>query len=220
LDWFATNGPGVYDLWENSPLRWEDSESHTEDIIDLMFPGDPLLCVAFDNYNFATRRREAWRGKLSRRGLIVPSPMIATSGRTSTGKESQHTLEATGPRIYLVIEHDFKPNRLDQPTVDQWLKDGREIIDVYAAIHNFLAGLMPLACIVFSGKVSVHGFYLVAGWPEVEQLVFMQTAVRLGADAHYWTNRSQFARMPDGTRMDNGARQVCFYFNPQNCFRA
>src|SRR6516165_2154543 len=78
LNWLAEHGPGIYDLWENSPFRWEDSESHTEEIIDLMFPGDPWLCIGFDNYNFATRRREAWRGILAHRGLIVPSPMIAT----------------------------------------------------------------------------------------------------------------------------------------------
>jgi hypothetical protein len=203
-------------LWENSPLRWEDSDSHTEEIIDLMFPGDPWLCTGFDNYNFATRRREAWRGKLAHRGLIVPSPMIAAFGHASNGKLSQHSLEATGLRVYLVIEHDFESK---EPAVDYWIGEGRSIIDVCAAVHNYLASLMPLCCVNFTGNKGLHGFYLVAGVPESETLAFMYTAAGLGADTHHWTNRSQFARMPDGTRMDTGARQVCFYFNPQNSFR-
>jgi hypothetical protein len=218
LGWLAMNGPGIYDLWENSPLRWEDSEFHTEEIIDRMFPdSDSLLCVAFDTYNFATRRREEWRGKLARHGLIVPSPMTAVWGRTKSGELSQHSLEAVGPRVYLVIEHDFEPNRPDQPGVDQWLRDGHEIIDVCAAVHNYLPSLLPLACVTSSGGKSLHGFYLVEGRPESDQLTFMREAIRLGACLCHWTNRSQFARIPDGTRGDNGERQTCFYFNPQNC---
>ena len=42
----------LYDAWERSPVRFEDSESHAEEIIDVGFPGDPLLCVGLDNYDF------------------------------------------------------------------------------------------------------------------------------------------------------------------------
>jgi hypothetical protein len=41
----------------------------------------------------------------------------------------------------------------------------------------------------------------------------MAHAVTLGADPKLWT-RSQFARMPDGTR-DNGQRQTVYFFNPE-----
>jgi hypothetical protein len=41
---------------------------------------------------------------------------------------------------------------------------------------------------------------------------FMDYAVSLGADKATWT-RSQFVRMPDGTR-DNGKRQTPYYFDP------
>jgi len=39
------SGAGLVDLWEISPVRFENNESHTEEIIDAIFPGDPLLCV-------------------------------------------------------------------------------------------------------------------------------------------------------------------------------
>jgi hypothetical protein len=41
----------------------------------------------------------------------------------------------------------------------------------------------------------------------------MRYAVSLGADKQLWT-RSQFARMPDGTR-DNGNRQVVYFFHKE-----
>ena len=59
--------------------------------------------------------------------------------------------------------------------------------------------------------VYCEGCYC-AGRPEEKLRTFMEYAVSLGADRAMWT-RSQFARMPDGTR-DNGNRQTVFYFNP------
>jgi hypothetical protein len=38
-------GAGLVDLWEISPIRIENSESHTDEILDAIFPGDPLLWV-------------------------------------------------------------------------------------------------------------------------------------------------------------------------------
>jgi hypothetical protein len=40
----ASHG-GLVDLWEASPVRFEDNKSRTEEIIDALFPGNPLLCV-------------------------------------------------------------------------------------------------------------------------------------------------------------------------------
>ena len=41
-----TSGVGLVDLWEISPVRFDDNERHTEEIIDTLFPGNPLLCGA------------------------------------------------------------------------------------------------------------------------------------------------------------------------------
>ncbi len=35
---------GLADLWELSKLRLEDNTAHTEETIDRLFPGNPLLC--------------------------------------------------------------------------------------------------------------------------------------------------------------------------------
>jgi hypothetical protein len=127
--------------------------------------------------------------------LLVPSPMSAQTGMTQDGKESEHTLSNTGARRFLVIE-----------------QDGGNA-DEQAAILLHLAARAPLVLAVHSGSKSIHGWFMAAGQPEERLRRFMRDAVALGADPAMWT-RSQFARMPDGTR-DNGKRQAVYFFNPE-----
>lgn len=188
------SGAGLHDLWENSPVRFEDGEPHTEEIIDALFPGNPWLCVGASDHDFKTRHRDELRGKLSAFALIVPSPMTRQTGKTQEGKTSEHTLDATGPRRSLVVE-------FDSGTTDD-----------HAALLLHLAEHAPLAVAVYSGGKSLHGWFYCGGQSEDAMRRFMRYAVSLGADPATWT-RSQFVRMPDGTR-DNGARQVVYFFNP------
>jgi len=188
-----TSGAGLVDLWEILPVRFEDNKQHTEEIIDAIFPGDPLLCAGRSSCEFATRSREEWRGDLAALQLIVPSLMTARTGHTQDGKESAHTLETTGPRRFLVIEQDGGT------------------IDEQAAILLHLAKRAPLSLAVHSGSKSIHGWFYCVGQTEERLRAFVQYAVSLGADRATWT-RSQFVRMPDGTR-DNGERQTVFFFN-------
>jgi hypothetical protein len=221
IDRIVRTGPGAYDAWEDSLWRWEDEASHAEEIIDHIFPGDPLLCCGWASWNFETRRRSAWHGLLSEMPLIVPNPMVSKSGLTMEGKESQHTLEATSKRIYQVVEFDFSPtDRNGTPTVyapllARWRADGISTLDACAALSAHLARRLP-SWVLFldSGGKSGHAWFNVRGLPNQAQREFFSQAVRLGADAQLWT-RSQFVRMPDGHR-ENGRQQSVFYFNPQN----
>jgi hypothetical protein len=188
------SGAGLVGLWEISPVRLEDSEPHTEEIIDALFPGDPLLCAGKSNCDFGTRSRSEWRGKLAALQFIVPSPMTKRVGRTQEGKESAHALETTGSRRFLVIEQDTGT------------------IDDQAAVLLHLAERAPLALAVHSGSKSIHGWFYCVGQSEEKLRRFMQHPVSLGADRATWT-RSQFVRIPDGTR-DNGKRQTAYFFNP------
>ncbi len=185
-------GFGLSDLWESSPIRFE--EPATEWLIDQLFPGSPLLCCGKTAFDFATKTREEWRGTLSDLALIVPSAMSSPTGHTQDGKESPHCLSNTGSRQYLVVE-------FDQGTPDQ-----------HAAVLAHLAEKAVLAMAVHSGNKSLHGWFAVHGLPEAKVRSFFCYAVALGADPHLWT-RSQFVRMPDAIR-DNGRRQSVFYFNP------
>ena len=188
------SGQFLVDLWEASPRRLEDNASHTEEIIDALFMGDPLLCCGKSSMEFDTKLRSEWRGEFSDLAFIVPSPMTARRGLTQDGKESAHALTITGPRRFLVVE-------FDHGTADE-----------QAAILLRLAKFAPLALAVHSGGRSIHGWFFCAGQTESRLRRFMAYAVSLGADPKLWT-RSQFARMPDGRR-DNGKRQTVYFFAP------
>jgi len=187
------DGGGLADLWEASRVRIEDNTQHTEQITDALFPGNPLLCAGKSNSEFDTKPRESWRGELSKLQLIVPSPMSAIAGLTKDGRESKHALANTGQRRLLICE-------FDTGTTDE-----------HSALLLHLGTFAPLVCAVHSGGKSLHGwFYVEKSAPEkVEK--FFRYAVSLGADPMTWT-KSQFVRMPDGTR-DNGNRQTVYFLN-------
>jgi hypothetical protein len=189
-----SDGSALVDLWEASPVRFDDNSAHTEALIDRLFPGDPLLCCGLSKKKFATRSREQWRGKLSSLQLIVPSPMTARNGLTKHNKPSEHALSITGPRRYLVVE-------FDQGDADH-----------HAALLLHLAAAAPMSLVVHSGEKSLHGWFYCLGQPEEKLRRFFNYAVSLGADRATWCS-SQFVRMPDGLR-DNAKRQVVYYFNP------
>lgn len=188
-------GVGLVGLWEASPFRLESNESQSEEIIDVLFPGNPLLCCGKSNSDFDTKEREAWRGQLAELSLIVPSQMSSMTGLTKAGKPSKHTLSNTGPRRFLVIEFDSGD------------------FDEHATLLLHLARFGPLVLAVHSGNKSLHGWFYVQGRAHEKVWRFMQYAVALGADPATWT-KSQFVRMPEGTR-DNGNRQVVYFFHPQ-----
>lgn len=187
------DGGGLVDLWELSRIPIEDNEQHTEEIIDSLFPGNPLLCCGESQSVFDTKPREEWRGRLAQLQFVVPSPMSAVTGLTQGGYESKHALSSTGPRRFLVCE-------FDEGTVDE-----------QAALLIHLAGFAPLVCALHSAGKSMHGWFLVENQPEDKILRFFRYAVALGADDATW-RRSQFVRMPDGAR-DNGRRQTVFFLN-------
>ena len=179
------------DLRQQSPVKFEGDDSHTEEIIDAIWPGNPLLCCGKNAYkDFATRRREVWRGNLSRCAFIVPNPQLKVLGRTKEGKESQHqhTLESTGRRIYHVIEFDFAEFAPDgstetnlTPLVREWQTQGITVGDACAALHLHLSVARPLVLVTHSGGKSLHGWYGCFDRTTEQNRQFMEYAVMIGA---------------------------------------
>ena len=98
----AHTGNGLVDLWEASPVRLDSNEPNTDEIIDLLFPGNPLLCCAWSRHRFDTRTRENWY-KLQDLQFIVPSPMTAKQGVTRRreavcSRSEQHWAKAISNR--------------------------------------------------------------------------------------------------------------------------
>jgi hypothetical protein len=186
IEAIVNKGPGLNAFERLSPVTWTDSAPHTEEIIDLLFPGNPLLCIGRTKYLFGTMRRERWRGRLPACQFIVPSPMTSHYGLTQDGRKSHHTLANTGPRRFLIVEFDSGD------------------FDQHAALLWHLRRFRPLVLAVHSGNKSLHGWFNCAGEDDQQLLGFMRRAVELGADQATWT-KSQFVRLPDGRR-ENGKR--------------
>jgi hypothetical protein len=189
------SGGGLVDLWEISPVRFEDNVAHTEQIIDALFPTNPFLCCAETTTTARTERREEWRGHMSELQLIVPNPMTATAEVNQSGEVSPRCLANTGLRRFVIAEFDAGT------------------LDEHAALLLHLAERAPLALAVFSGSKSLHGWFFCDGVPEERVDRFFRYAVSLGADRATWT-RCQLVRMPDGTR-DNERQQTVYFFNPE-----
>jgi hypothetical protein len=188
-------GPNLAALEAMSPVRWRDNESHTEEIIDLLFPGNPLLCAGVTKERALTRSREEWRSFMSKQQFIVPSPMTSVLGKTKGGRDSMRALANTGARRFLIVEFD------------------QGVFDEHAALLMHLAKFAPLTMVVHSGNKSLHGWFYCHGASEETVERFFRYAVSLGADRATWT-RCQFVRMPDGIR-DNGRRQQVMFFDPK-----
>jgi hypothetical protein len=210
----AHTGNGLVDLWEASPVRLDTNKTRTDEIIELLFPGNPLLCCGWTRHRFDTRARQHWH-KLQDLQFIVPSPMTARQGLTREGKLSAHALSNTGPRRFLIVEFDFNASNSDEEArlLERLAAEGRDVRDLCGALLLHLAEKAPLALAVHSGGKSLHGWFYCADVPEEKVLRVFNYAVSLGADRANWT-RSQFARMPDGLR-ENGRRQTVYFFNPE-----
>ena len=222
IDGVVRSGHRHGELWDLSPERLSVEQRHTETVIDLLYPGNPLLCCGLESWRFATRRREVWRGRLHTLPLIVPNPMRVVWGRTDDGQGrwSQHALSNTGPRRFLVVEFDFTKVAYDglaptiwAPLIRGWEQVGITVADACAGLLMHLAKTGPLGLIVNSGGKSLHGWFPCQGTDERRLRRWMRRAVRLGACQSTWC-RSQFVRIPDGTRSHSGYRQVIEYFNP------
>ncbi len=187
------DGVDVVDLWERSPYRLTDDGPDAEEIVDLLFPGDPLLCCAATLPTAHTAPRSWWRGKLADLQFIVPSAMSATTGLTQDGRTSARCLANTGPRKYLVVEQDTG-------TADE-----------QAAVLLHLAERGPMVLAVTSGNKSLHGWFACRDAGDAKVRAFFNYAVMLGADPTTWTP-CQMVRMPEGRR-DNGARQAVLFLH-------
>jgi hypothetical protein len=131
--------------------------------MDILFPGNPLLCAGLKKESALTRPREEWRGFMSIQQFMVPNPMTAIWGKTKNGRDSMRCLANTGPRRFLVVE-------FDQGSFDQ-----------HAALLVHLGKSEPLIMVVHSANKSLHGWFR-AKKDEAQSREFMHSAVSLGAD--------------------------------------
>lgn len=221
IDSIVHAGPGIYDLWEQSPCRFEEDRAHTEEIIDVIFPGNPWLCVGIGKRDFWTRQREILRGHLAQTEFIVAQSMISQFGVTLEGRRSEHTLANTGPRKYYVVEFDFREkDKAGQDTewgelIRSWASSDISVADACASLLDNLSSFAPLGLVLHSAGKSCHGWFPAKGATPEQIEAFRHEAFVLGADRQLFRNKSQFVRTPDGVRSTNSQRQTTYFFDPE-----
>ena len=215
LNEFASQAKGKYD--ELLSAIKDKEIPPLEELIDQMYPGNPLICRATGSWKHAmTDTRESFRGVEKEMEWIVPSPMSKMTGVTKGGRDgSRRCRDNAGPWRYMVIEFDFTVEFKEH--IDAWAAAGISTRDVQARLILWLA--VEGECrqwpfmIVDSGKKSLHSWYAIhRNFPEWAAMDLLSRAIPLGADKHA-DQPEQFFRFPGGTRKsDKGQSQpVIFY---------
>jgi hypothetical protein len=219
------SGPHRSEYRELSPTKlYEAKERQTAGVLDVWarYSGidDPWVCYGSDD-QFWTNRLSFMRADARIFAQVVPSPMRRQYGRAiDDGHLSHHTLDGTGPRLFLVTEFDFSPVTRQRkpsawaPLIKRCADRGYSVLDMNAALSAYLRGIGPLWMTVYSGGKSLQSWFACKNTPEPKlEGWFRREARSIGACSSTWS-RSQFVRMPDGSR-DDGARQSIEYFNPE-----
>jgi len=199
------DGPGVYDLWERSPIRFEDDQSHAEQVIDALFAPNEYLSVGFDKNHVTHATREELHGRLHKFSFIVPAPMHMEGGTTQEGRHSFRCQNAVKVRRYVVAEFDKLKER-----------------DKQACLIWHLRSFLPLMLVLDSAGKSLHSWFYCEGLDESEGgrlNRFIRHAISLGADPA-GLRLGQYVRLPDGARRTNDIseedkRQTVIFFNPE-----
>ena len=146
----------------NYPARaLRTTRQHTEEIIDRLFPGNPLLCCGKSSRILTPNRAKIGAGELSALAIDCAVANVGSYRPDQRRQESKHTLANTGARRFLICE-------FDTGTPDE-----------HAALLLHLGTFAPLVCAVHSGGKSLHGWFYVHGQPERKSKSFSATPFRL-----------------------------------------
>jgi hypothetical protein len=195
----------------------------TDEILATLYPAESLIYVGKDYKNNGnTVALRDLKNKAQRFPWLVPNPMSAYYAIDADGKRHKRSLANTGPRRFIVVDVDIKAaDRHGKPTIyadliKRWQAYGVTVQDAAAAIISYLTEHGPLVMVVYSGNVSLQGWFFAKGENESKDSPlrdFFESAVVLGADPARWT-RCQLFRMPGGTHPKTHRPQTIHFFNP------
>lgn len=196
----------------------------TDEILSALYPAESLIYVGKDcERNGNTVALRDLKNKAKGFPWLIPNPMNAYYAIDADGVRHKRCMANTGPRRFIVCDIDIKAvdKKHGRPTIyadliNRWQAHGVTIQDAAAAIISYLAEYGQLAMVVYSGNISLQGWFFAEGEDESKDSPlrdFFESAVVLGADPAGWT-RCQLFRMPGGTHPNTGRRQTIHFFNP------
>ena len=205
----AVKATSIEDLEAMSP--WDRPGLITAEMaIDLLFPGEHLLCLSAEVRKAVTAPRSHWLGKEHKQSFVVPNVARALEGKTADGRRSKRCNQMFPDRTYAVCEFD----------------DGAPLSE-QAGRALYLARILPLVVVCHSGNKSLHAWFLAAGEREEDVLSFYDVAISLGAD-QVGRTKCQMMRTPGAWRVlpgefeekssavlfcEGGIRQRIHYFD-------
>ena len=181
--------------------------SEASEILPHLFPAQSFVCSTPEKHRHFIYTLEETCPRAIHAQYVVPNPAAGKARFVERlGHVSAKFAENFPERRFIVIEFDF----VKRPPYDELELDQK--LDLQSALHTHLREFAPLALVVYSGSVSLHGWYACAEASEEEVRDFVAYACRLGADPALFS-ACQFTRMPEGTHA-NGKRQEVVFFAP------
>jgi hypothetical protein len=176
----------------------------SEEVLMQLYPDAPLLCYVHQRENsqgdLVGKPENYGSRPIGRPPLLVPNPLRGQWGLTAGGKRSARALTNVGPRRFLVLDFDADAGGLND----------------HAAILLALARdwpQAPLRAVLFSGRVSLHGWLDVRGLSEEAVAGLTEAAATLGADGSTF-GKAQLVRVPNARRPGTGLTQHLYFLNP------
>jgi len=195
----------------------------SDEILERLFPGDPILCTASEDKILRSDFLRNLRGSLSSLIYVVPSRMRKLSDNAVATPLQAPREETIAPREYLVITIDAcleKVSTPGKPIVSCFSQAAGlpdlDHIHLLSSVILHLAAHAPLAMTVVDiGRMQA--WFACLGEEESSLREFMNLAVRLGCETEGW-DKCMPVWIPDvmfpGDRPKN--RPVVLYFNSDN----
>ena len=188
--------------FENLVERSDEIPKDGREILKILYPFNPYICIGHDVFNFHTKRLSEWLTQsLDGAQYLAPNPMKAESMEKPDGGITRKCHDLVLSRWYLAVE-------FDSGTADEQVRR-------LAWLGTKRGGCLPLTLVTFSGSKSMHGLFRVKGLHEKRLARFYDLAISLGADPALWTP-SQFTRMPQGFNKSKNKKQRCYFLSRQN----
>lgn len=166
------------------------------EFIRVMLGDAPAVCFGDAPYRTTTVCTAALHeGLLRKATLLVPNPMTGITGLNKEGSPSSRCESLIVQKKYQLIEYD-----------------GLDFSSQIIRLQYLRSFGVPLVATVFSGRESLHAWFLVQRMSPADQAAFFDYAVHAtGADPAH-RSPVQLTRLPFATRPDTGALQRLVFF--------
>jgi hypothetical protein len=223
---YETSFTPLYDLWEASPLRFDENDSRVcPQILAELFEPEELVFLTCNERRGEAQTTSEWLSeskRLGRMSHLIPNPL--KSRQPTNSHYIARSDDNISYRRWIVVEFDFSRYGRDgktptkwMPLLDEWEASDLRPKDAQVILLGEMSRYGKLAMVVDSGGKSLHGWFPALSMTSAHMRSFIRYAITLGADPALRTP-SQLFRMPHGMRAISDfldiTKQPVLYYNP------